>query len=604
MRRLRNPYSLSWHLVALVLAAMIPFFIFSAYMVDRLVILERQTSERNLRREAQKLRVSVDQEFKTSIRTLQALGTSASLQRNDLKSFYEDMLRVKDSQPSWEIISVHNSAGQLVMASSREYGEKLPFAPKRNSVLRVIATGQPVVGTIAPAPANSKFANKFAFPVRIPIFAKNKVIYVLSAVVSVELLQTLVMESSGEEEWARTIVDGEGNVAARSRDPETFIGRQGTASFVKRIHESFEGLVREKTLEGKDVYMAFDRSPASGWAVSIPVPVEIVEAPARRSMRIVVVTGILLLVFFGSLALLYSRRLAHRIKSATIGAMALAEGKVPRVERSMVKEVEQLRDSLLTVSNLLQRREQERTEHLEQANAARAEAEQANRAKSEFLANMSHELRTPLGVVLGFSELIADSDTTPEEKAENLEIIKRNGRQLLRLIDDILDLSKVEARRLTIEALDFSLPELISGVLVDLRPQTQDKGLNLTIISGDGVPETVRTDPIRLRQIIYNIVGNAIKFTEQGEVGLHLKADHEHLILIVRDTGIGLTDEQQQFLFRPFTQADGSHTRKYGGTGLGLALCKRLAELLGGDIHLIDSKPGHGSTFQIRVKIK
>ncbi|MDQ3231909.1 MAG: ATP-binding protein, partial [Pseudobdellovibrionaceae bacterium] len=290
--------------------------------------------------------------------------------------------------------------------------------------------------------------------------------------------------------------------------------------------------------------MAYDRSPVSGWAVSIPVAVDLVEAPARRSMKIVVITGVLLLVFFGGLALLYSRRLASHIKSATIGAMALAEGKVPRVERSMVKEVEQLRDSLLTVSNLLKRREQERTEHLEQANAARAEAEQANRAKSEFLANMSHELRTPLGVVLGFSELIADSDTTPEEKAENLEIIKRNGRQLLRLIDDILDLSKVEARRLTIEALDFSLPELISGILVDLRPQTQDKGLNLTIISDDGVPETVRTDPIRLRQIIYNIVGNAIKFTKQGEVGLHLKADHEHLILIVRDTGIGLTDEQ------------------------------------------------------------
>ncbi|MDQ3231908.1 MAG: cache domain-containing protein [Pseudobdellovibrionaceae bacterium] len=208
MLRLRQPYSLSWHLVALVLAAMIPFFIFSDYMVGRLVSLERQAGERSLRREAQKLRISVDQEFKTSIRTLQALGASASLQRNDLEAFHEDMLRVKDSQPSWETISLYNAAGEVVLASSRDDGRRMEDGPKPESIQKVIAIRQPIVGTVTRAPEGSKFANPFAFPVQVPVFDKDKVIFVLAAIVSVELLQTLVMESSAQEEWTRTIVDG------------------------------------------------------------------------------------------------------------------------------------------------------------------------------------------------------------------------------------------------------------------------------------------------------------------------------------------------------------------------------------------------------------
>jgi len=603
VRRLKQPYSLSWHLVVLVLAAMIPFFIFSALMVDRLVNLERQVSERRLRREAQKLMISVDQEFTIAIRTLQALAASSNIERRDLQSFHEEMRRVQKTQPSWETILVRSPNGELLASAVLEYDKELMSEADYDSIEKVVQTGKPVIGRLIKSPIEGSAGNKYSFPVRIPVFDKDQIIYVLSAIISVDRLQLIVSDSI-EEEWTRTIVDGEGTVAARSRSPEAFVGKKGTPSFIRTIHESFGGLVRETTLEGKEVYMAYDRSPASGWAVCIPVPVDALEAQARRSMQIVVATGMALVLSFGGLALFYSRRLANRIKSATTGAMALAEGQVPLVEKSMVKEVEQLRVSLLTVSKLLQQREQERSEHLTQAVIAKAEAEQANRAKSEFLANMSHELRTPLGVVLGFSDLMAHVDITAEERSENLEIIQRNGKHLLRLIDDILDLSKVEARRLTVEHLDFSLSDLISGVMADISPRAINKGIDLTVSTPGPLPETVNTDPIRLRQIIYNILGNAIKFTEKGEVNMQVEADETHLILTVRDSGIGLSEAQQKTLFRPFTQADSSHTRKYGGTGLGLALCKRLAELLGGDITLLESHPGRGSIFQIRVKVK
>jgi signal transduction histidine kinase len=581
---------------------MIPFFIFSAIMVDELVRLERRASERNLRREAQKLRLSVDQEFLSTISTLQALAMSLDLERHDLKSFHEELRRIQKSQPSWETIVIHDPDGRFLISSIRDYGEVLIKPPEPDSIQKVLATGRPVIGKVIKAPPSSRVVG-FAFPIRVPVFNHGRIIYVLSAIISVNRLQEIVNDAM-DSEWTRTIVDFDGTVAARSRRPEEFVGKPGTPSFVKTIHESYEGLVRETTLEGRHVYMAFDRSPISGWTASIPVPVDVLEASALRSRTLVVGIGTFLLLVFGGLALLYSRRLALRIRSAAKGAMALAEGKVPEVETSIVTEVEQLRQSLLAVANLLQERERERKENLDQAIAAKAEAEQASRAKSEFLANMSHELRTPLGVVLGFAELMGLENMTQDERVENLEIIQRNGQHLLRLIDDILDLSKVEARRLTVEFIDFSLPELITGIMSDLKPKATEKGIGLTLATSGNIPSIIHTDPVRLRQIIYNLVGNAIKFTGQGFVNLHLESQDNVLIITVRDTGIGLTKEQQETLFRPFTQADGSHTRKYGGTGLGLALARRLAELLGGDIQLLESMPGQGSVFQIRVRAR
>jgi signal transduction histidine kinase len=582
---------------------MIPFFIFSAFMVDQLVRLERRGSERHLRREAQKLRVLLDQEFSSVIRTLQALATSLDLEQKDLKSFHQELGRVQKSQPSWETILVHDVTGKMLVTAIREYGETLMAPPEPDSLQEVITTGQPVIGQVTKAPPNSQFSNKYAVAVRVPVFNQGRLTYVLSAIISVDRLQVIANEAMASE-WTRTIVDSNGTVAARTRNPEKFIGQPGTPSFVKTIHESFEGLVRETTLDGKTVYLAYDRSPFSAWAVSIAVPVDVLETSARQSRALVVGIGTFILLIFGGLALFYSRRLALRIRSAALGAMDLADGKTPQVASSSVTEVEQLRTSLLTVADLLQERERERNEHLNQAIAARAEAEQANRAKSEFLANMSHELRTPLGVVLGFSELLVLDDITPAERTENLQIIQRNGQHLLRLIDDILDLSKVEARRLTIETLDFSLAEWMTGIMADLKPRAMEKGLEFTLTSAGPLPDLIHTDPIRLRQIIYNLVGNAIKFTASGFVNLHLEAQEDQLAITIRDSGIGLTEEQQKSLFRPFTQADGSHTRKYGGTGLGLALAKRLGELLGGDVQLLESNPGKGSVFQIRVKVR
>jgi two-component system CheB/CheR fusion protein len=238
---------------------------------------------------------------------------------------------------------------------------------------------------------------------------------------------------------------------------------------------------------------------------------------------------------------------------------------------------------------------------------ARYLAENASEAKSTFLANMSHEIRTPLGAIMGFSDLLVGS--FPENSSANNYIsrIKRNSGQLGRLVDELLDLSKIEAKRLDVELSSVDLNNAMEDAFAAVSLQAKEKGLVFTIIRLTDIPEKVLTDPTRFRQILINLVGNAIKFTETGSVTVELAATHKlsqtFLEVRITDTGIGLNPDQQKNLFQPFTQADPSITRKYGGTGLGLALSRELARLLGGDIALIRSAPNNGSTFMLTIAL-
>ena len=231
-------------------------------------------------------------------------------------------------------------------------------------------------------------------------------------------------------------------------------------------------------------------------------------------------------------------------------------------------------------------------------------AETANQSKSEFLANMSHEIRTPMTAILGFTEILLDNLTKPKNIDAALTV-KKNGNFLLNLINDILDLSKIEAEKLDVELTNCLVLEVVSDVAELMRTQAAAKGLLLEVQFDDSTPKSIQTDTARLRQILINILGNAIKFTETGSVQivsrlLNEPDDEPKLLFQVIDTGIGITEEQIDKIFNPFTQADGSTTRRFGGTGLGLAISKRLVELLGGEI-FVSSTIGKGSTFSFTV---
>jgi PAS domain S-box-containing protein len=391
-------------------------------------------------------------------------------------------------------------------------------------------------------------------------------------------------------------------LAERKRAGEDLLLKNALLSAQQEV--SIDGIL---AVDGDGKVILFNRRFAEMWGIAPEVMASESDELLLRSAQALVVDPD---AFFVRLRHLYDHR--HETSRDEI---LLTDGRVfDRYSAPMFGPQERYYGRVWYFRDITENKRAE--DDLRAANArlehavARAEelavhAEAASRAKSEFLANMSHEIRTPLTAILGFSELLATPNLLYQEQREFLAEIQSNGRALLELISDILDLSRIEADRLTLEKVDCPLHQIIVDVLSVVQVRAKQKGLSLEVDYAFPLPVTIHTDPARLRQVLTNLIGNAVKFTERGVVRITVRSTRlpdgsGRMEFAISDTGIGIPADKIDELFQPFMQADGSSTRRYGGTGLGLAISRRVAKALGGVVEVV-SRLGEGSTFTLTI---
>lgn len=413
----------------------------------------------------------------------------------------------------------------------------------------VWSSGRPEIGDLTAG----------TIPLEIPILRDGRVAYVLTGVVDPGMFNDLLRSAITAKGWIAALLDRSLSITARSEQGEIFVGTPATPDLAEAIRAGRTGIKKSVTKDGRPSYVATTALEETGWYLAMAIPVSVAEKTYRPIWLRFLANGALILLVL------------------VAAASSLVWWKVRRLEA----QTETLSSGL-----------------------ARANLESDE--KSAFMAVISHELRTPLTGILGFSELLEKSPLDPMQR-EWLKLQISSGRILLNVINDILDYSKIEGGHVTLESVEFDVRSLIDRCIALVEPMATAKGLSLrSDFALDGVGR-INGDPTRLQQVIGNLLNNAVKFTERGEVRLSVALkpaglERAELRVSVRDTGIGIPADRYGRLFKRFSQADNSTTRTYGGTGLGLAVCKALVEMMGGTIGF-DSREGQGSCFHFTVPL-
>jgi PAS domain S-box-containing protein len=714
MRRLRarlGTFPLRYHLIALVLIALVPILIFAGTVVRGLGREQRASAERGLQTTVRALAIAVEREIGASVRALEVLATSTALDRGDLRTFHELARRAAQEEEVWDHVALTDAGGQVLVNSLRPFGAGLPSIADRDYFHELIRSGGPVVSDLITGRVTARPTVTVAVPVR----RDGALRYVLFAAISPESLGRILAAQRIPADWIAGIADSHQVFIARNRDPEGFVGREMIAPMKQAVRGAAAGTGRYPVFDSPEVYAAWERTTLPGWTVTLGAPASAVDVPLRRSMWRLALGGFLAILAGGALAIALGWMISRSMGRLASAAAALGQGATPPYLPSLIKEAhavgqeienagrmikertvelhksqanlkhlvnssligilvgegdlitdandaflkmvgyshEDLRNGTLRGSSLTPpeygaadaaattmarqtgdcppyekeyvRKDGTRVpvvvgsvfldgarrqwvsfaldlterNRLEAEQTLRISAQTANQAKDNFLAILSHELRTPLSTVLNSVHVLRRGQLGEAQVAEILDRIDRSTRLQAKLIDDLLDASRILAGKLQVDKNVVHLVPIVTAAAAALAAEARGKGVELRTVL-DGPPGSVLGDPERLQQIALNLIANAIKFTPPGgHVQVSLGSRAARIVLTVRDTGRGIEPELIPHIFDRFWQ--GAAGRRQGGLGLGLTIVRHLVEAHDGTVRVESAGVGRGAVFTVEL---
>ena len=583
-------------LLLLVALAVLPVIAFGVLSLQRLNAEKRATVEQAMVETARAIAAAMDGELGRAISVVSAMSQSAALHEANHRRFYGIAGRVLANEPTWATISLADPAGHYIFNLRRPFGAQLPQSlSELESFEEVRRTARAVVTPLFVG----RVSGEPLFSVRVPVFRDGKLRYVISAAVRPSAMAELIARQHIPAEGIVAISDQNGAIVARSRRQEEFLGKSITPDLRAAIGERGEGFASLMTLDGQRTYAAFSRSRHTGWAVAVGMPSEALDGPPRRSYYALTAGAVLALGLgvLGALAL--SRRIVRPISSLSQAAGAIGRGERPSITRSDIPEIEAMGQALAAAALTRAEAERVREEALSRERAARAEAEEASRRKDEFLAMLGHELRNPLGVVSNSVQVLLRLKDAPESARGLYRVLENQTVHLAKLIDDLLEASRVMAGKIELERAPLDLAAEVERVVATQKDAGRLSTHRVTLQT-DRV--WVDADRHRMEQIVSNLLDNAAKYTPAGKgIFVATRREGDEAVLEVRDEGIGMDADLRARVFELFVQGRRTLDRAQGGLGIGLTLVRRLVELHGGRISAESEGPDRGSSFTVRL---
>ena len=577
------------HVQLLVIGTLLPMIVFAIYGAFWLTERERATFERGATERVRAVLTAVDLELKGNVTSLLAIASRRAIAAGDLEAIHGELASALLTQPDWIGLSLADPSGRQLVNARYRYGAPLPDTRDMASLRQVVITGKPAVGDLVTEvpPGEQRFS------VRVPILVEDGVKYVLSAAVNPQAINDLILAQRLPAEWVGVVLDGSNRFVARTMDPEKNVGRLASESLRAALTARDEGWFRGATVEGIGVYTPFSRSPTTRWAVALGIPAEVVDA-ARQDAVIFLLLGTAVAgVIAAGLAAWLGRRFWDPITGLAFAARGIGQGAWPAIPVSgEVDEVAELGRALRNSVEELRRVTVAQRQAIEQLRVS-------DRAKDDFLAMLGHELRNPMAGIAGASSILS-GPRVPDEMAERARaILRRQVENLSRLLDDMLDVSRSAAGKITLVRRPVDLSHVVSAALSTFRSSGR---LQHHDVSADFSTVWVDADEVRMEQIVSNLIGNAVKYTPAGgSIAVKVEAGDGDAVLTVADSGRGIPPDLLNRVFDPFVQGSPGAERAQGGLGLGLALVKVLVELHGGSVEARSAGAGLGSVFTVRL---